>query len=487
MVSELPLVAVGLPLLGAPIVYFLPQKRKLLRNVVTIGVTLLCFMSVLLMLPAVESGIAIKKKLLYLVAPMGLSFRVDELDLFLALITCFLWVVVTFYSFIYMESQQHQNRFYAAFLVSLSGCLGVALAGGLLSMFLFFELASLVPYILIAHSESGEAVEASNKYLFMSLVGSLALFFGISMTYYYLGTVDIEKLHLLRKMNTLPWPVFIAFFTGFGIKAGLFPLHTWLPDAHPVAPSPASSLLSGITIKVGIYGIIRLVYSIYHFEVFIQGGWGAFMRIIAAITIMLGSGVALNQKNLKRLLAYSSISQMGYVLLGVALLNERALMGSIFHIFSHAFMKGTLFLCAGAVKHKTGKTDIDDMKGIGRRMPFTMICFTVASLAMIGIPPLSGFISKWYLGLGSLDADMPFYLIILLVSSLLNGAYFLPIIINAFFYGREDGDGAELKFNEAPALMLGPMLVLTLGIIAGGMYEHSLMRLARMAAKVLLG
>ncbi|QSQ08357.1 Hydrogenase-4 component B [Koleobacter methoxysyntrophicus] len=485
MLNYLPLTAVGMPLIGAPIVYFLPQRNRLLRNSITLGITLFSFVSVLLMLPAIEAGIVIEKRLKYLMAPMGLTFRVDELDLFLALITCFLWVVVTIYSFVYMENKHYQSRFYAAFLVALSGCLGVALTGGLLSLFIFFELASLVPYILIVHSETKEAVEASNKYLFMCLLGSLSLFFGISMTYYYLGTVDLKELQLLNRASTLPWPIFATFFIGFGIKSGLFPLHIWLPDAHPIAPSPISSLLSGITIKVGIYGIIRLVYNIYHFDVFNQVGWGTFLRITAAITIMFGSGVALSQKNLKRLLAYSSISQIGYVLLGIALLNERALFGAIFHIFSHAFMKGTLFLCAGAIKHKTGKTNIDEMKGIGREMPLTMICFTIASLAMIGIPPLNGFISKWYLGLGSLDADMPFYLIILLISSLLNGVYFLPIIINAFFDKQEETAGIKLKFNEVPVSMMGPMMVLTFGIVVGGIYEHTLIKLARTAAKLL--
>ncbi|MDK2835559.1 MAG: multicomponent Na+:H+ antiporter subunit [Thermosediminibacterales bacterium] len=486
MASYLPLFATALPLITAPIIYFMDKFSKRVRNLTVIGITLLTLLLVVLMFPVIEMGNLIKVKINFLL-PLGLVFRVDELGLFLALITSFVWFLISIYSSYYMSNDKYLNRYYIAFLLTLSGCLGVALTGGLLSLYFFFEIASLIPYILIIHNESKEAVKASAKYLYMCLFGSLALFFAISLTFYLLGTVDLNEIkQLSREGKVLPLSVFLGFFIGFGIKGGLFPLHVWLPDAHPVAPSPISSLLSGITVKVGMYGIIRLVYSMYGFEIFNGLGWGLFLRIIAVITILLGSSVAVKETNLKRMLAYSSISNMGYILLGIALLTERALIGAVFHIFSHAFMKGSLFLCAGAIKHKTGKTMIKQMNGIGYEMPITMFCFTIAALGMIGIPPLNGFISKWYLGLGSLDAQKPIYLIVLIISSLLNGVYFLPIIINAFF-NETYKTNYRFRLNEISLSMLIPIIILTSGIVLGGMYEHTLLKLAKNAVKMLLG
>lgn len=474
--------AVFLPGLTSLAIYVIKNKTAALNfmKLLVVAAILIPFISTLVLHPSVihQDIISLSCNVLL---PLGITFHVDELSLFMSEITLILWLLAAVFSFNYMAGKHSIKRYYAFLLASLSGCVGVAFAGNLLTLFLFFEIASLVPYALIIHSEKPYAIRASNKYLYMSLAGGLTLFFSIVYTYFLTGTTDFIELKVLAKQGSfLPLPVFMGFLLGFGIKGGIFPLHIWLPDAHPVAPSPISSLLSGITIKVGLYGIFRLVFSIYDFNVLNQAGLGTLIRVLAAITILLGSAMALSQKNLKKLLAYSSISQMGYILLGIGLLTERAVFGAVFHLFSHAFMKGTLFLCAGAIKHKTGKTDVDNMEGVGLEMPFTMIFFTIAALSMIGIPPMSGFLSKWYLGLGSLDAGMPVYLIILLVSSLMNAMYFLPIIISAFF---KKGSSKKIVLKEAPTLMLFSMACLTAGTVLGGSFKHHLFNLAQAAVK----
>jgi multicomponent Na+:H+ antiporter subunit D len=383
-----------------------------------------------------------------------------------------------------MAGKNNLNRYYSFLLVSFTGCVGVAFAGNLLTQFLFFEIASLVPYILIIHDGKPHTITAANKYLYMCLMASLALFFSVVYTYFLTDTLEFAELKNLAKQGiVLPTSIFVSFILGYATKAGLFPLHIWLPDAYPVAPSPFGSLSSGIMIKVGIFGIFKLFFEIYDFNLINQLGWGTVLQVIAGITILLGSAMALNEKNLKKLLAYSSISQMGYILLGTSLLNNRALLGAVFHLFSHSFAKGTLFLCAGAIKQKTGNLNIDNMKGLGYKMPITMACFTISALSMIGIPPLSGFVSKWYLGLGCLDASMPLYLIILLVSSLMNAIYFLPITINAFFTSETQ---KKFTINEVPFKMLFSIVSLTFGTILGGVFRTPILILAKTAAKKLL-
>jgi multicomponent Na+:H+ antiporter subunit D len=224
-----------------------------------------------------------------------------------------------------------------------------------------------------------------------------------------------------------------AFMAGFGVKAGMFPVHIWLPDAHPAAPAPVSALLSGCSIKCGIYGIIRVMHSIYGLDVTRAVSFDKVLLVSAVITILLGSSLALQQDHLKRRLAYSSVAQIGYVLLGISLLSERAMFGALFHVFSHALMKGALFLCAGDIIVQTGNKYISKMKGIGYKMPVTMISFAIASLTMVGIPPFNAFISKWNLAMASLETGRPLLVGVLLVSSLLNALYYFPIVINAFF------------------------------------------------------
>ena len=245
--------------------------------------------------------------------------------------------------------------------------------------------------------------------------------------------------------------IFFTYLAGFGVKAAIMPLHGWVPDAHPAAPSPASALLSGVILKAGAFGIIRVVFFVFGIDLMRQLSLFTVMAVLACITIVVASVFALTQDNLKRRLAYSSIGQVSYIILGLSMLTQDGALGGMMHLAHHAIMKGCLFLCAGVILVKTGKKKISEMRGIGYQLPITMICFSVCALAMMGTPPSVGFISKWLLGSGALEAGLPVYIVILLVSALLSAAYFLPIIYIAFF--RWEGD--EVEGGQKPKLVFG--------------------------------
>ncbi len=417
------------------------------------------------------------------ILPEGLSFRGDGFSIFLGIVVLIVWMAAGLFSAEYMEGAKSLHRYYAIYLITLTATLGTIYAGDIISFLLFFELASLLPYILIIHDEKQSTLWASNKYLNLSLVGGFCLLFATAYTYHLLGAVDlIEIKSLVRGGTDMPAVVLVGYFVGFGIKAAVFPLHIWLPEAHPVAPSPISAIMSGISTKLGVYGLFNLCFVLFRPDYLSRIHFDTVMQILAGITILLGSAMALRQSNLKKLLAYSTIGQIGYIVLGISVFSERALLGALVHVMSHAVMKSTMFLCAGIIFKRTGKVYIDEMKGIGYQMPVTMACFTVSAMSMIGIPPLMGFMSKWYLGLGLLDGGHIVYLIILLLSSLLNAFYFMPMIISAYLEGN-----AEVTYQKPNWKVLIPIVGLTLITVLGGLFEHDLLNLAKQAIAVLMG
>jgi multicomponent Na+:H+ antiporter subunit D len=475
------------PLFMTFVIYYVEQRSEKMRNALSVATAVVTFLSVVALYPEITAGNIIEYRLFQLLPNLEISFRVDILSFSLAVLASFVWMLVTVYSIDYMCHEHGCNRYYPVLIITLASCMGIFMAGDLFTLFVFFEAMSLISYVLVIHEETVDALKAGYKYLIMTIIGGLALFFGIIITFEVAGTVSLSGQTLFAGPTALGFFAFISFLIGFGMKAGMFPLHVWLPDAHPVAPSPASALLSGIMLKTGAYGLLRVIFHVFGIELMRQSGWTLILAVVAVITILLGSAVAITQEDLKRRLAYSSIGQMGYILLGMAILTERALIGNIFHIFSHAFMKSTLFLAAGAIILKTGKRSIRDLGGIGRQMPFTMAAFTLAALAMIGIPPFNGFLSKWTLALGAMDAGAPFFVVILLVSSLLNGLYYLPIIIAAFF-GNEHCHGLEpVKINEASYKMIIPIAILAVSCLLFGLLPTNLpFDLSRVAADFLL-
>ncbi len=479
------MIMIFLPIIGGVFAYFVGQKSEKMRNILSIsiaGITFLMALGMYVGLKDADSIVYVYPKLL---PPFGLSFRLDWLSVVLATIGSFVWFLISIYSLEYMKSYTNLNRYYAFVLVTLGATIGTFLSGDLVTLFLFFELMSLSSFVLVIHEGTEKAMKAGNLYLIMTIAGGLALFFGIIAVYELAGTVAFSDVGILANGSTLSLLAYLAFLAGFGMKAGMFPLHVWLPEAHPVAPSPASALLSGVMLKVGAFGLLRVIFNVYNVDFIASIGWNNILLVISAITIIIGSVYAILQTDIKRRLAYSSVGQMGYILLGMALLSKQALIGDIFHVFAHAIMKSCLFLAAGALILQTGKRDIRELNGVGKKMPITMICFTMASLAMIGIPPFTGFLSKWLLGLGALEVGYPIYAILLLVSSLLNSVYYLPIIINAFFK-KSTEDFSNVK--EISRMMLIPIIVLAIGTVIFDLLPVNIpLELSAIVAEVLFG
>jgi multicomponent Na+:H+ antiporter subunit D len=370
-------------------------------------------------------------------------------------------------------------------MLTLAGMLGVVYTRNLFTLYLFFEILSVGSYVMVVHEESEEARKAGLKYLFMGIFGGLVLFKAVIATYVVAGTADLAEISRMGVgLGNHPWMpyIFCGLILGFGVKAGMFPVHIWLPDAHPIAPSPASALLSGVMIKAGGYGIIRTIYNIVGVD-FMRNQTVIWMVLVFAfINIFLGSAMAIRAKEIKRMLAYSSISQIGYILLGAALLTPFGVVGAALHIFNHAIIKGVLFMSAGAFIHQTGLRQLDDLKGIGRKMPITTICFTMAAMSMIGFPPFNGFISKWFLALGSMEVAKAgaysmnvgiFAIFMLLLSSFMNLMYYGPITYGAWFKRKKGEEAAAVFQRVDPGIWMWlPLVILGMGTLVFGIFPH---------------
>jgi multicomponent Na+:H+ antiporter subunit D len=476
--SSLPLLAVVIPVVA---IFIIPWISDAQGNRLTALAGAASLVVVLMMYPYIHAGSTLVK-VYGTGAIVNISFMADGLSFLVGLISVVLWMLAGVYGIGYMHKAHAQGRYNVFSLLSLVGMLGVVFTKNLFSLYIFFELLSVASYVMVIHEETPEAKSAGLTYISMGIVGGLFLLVSVIATYAITGSGDLSGVVTGLAGHPLTPYIFLGYIIGFGVKAGIFPVHVWLPTAHPVAPAPASALLSGVMIKAGAYGIIRTVYGITGSN--LVGGlpMGKMLLVIAVITMLLGSFMAIIQTDIKRLLAYSSIAQMGYIILGVALLSPLGLIGAVIHIFHHAFMKGTLFLCAGAFIHQTGLRKVGDLKGIGRRMPLTMACFTVAGLSMIGVPPFVGFISKWYLALGGLESEAMgvlgpgggvWIVGFLLLSSLLNALYYGPIIVRGWL-GVPDGDGdmPEQRSDDPGWVMLAPLVILALGTLFFGIFPQ---------------
>jgi multicomponent Na+:H+ antiporter subunit D len=511
MLRALPFIIILVPLFGCIVVWRASVRSKQLGSIATSVICGCVFLLTCVMYPAVKSGKVLGFRV-PTALPLPLYFRVDRLGLVLALISSFLWFLASTYAVEYLRPEHAKTRYHIFSLLSLSSMLGIVLTGDLLTLYIFFELLAFLSLLLVIHEETPEAMRAGFKYLYMGIVGGLSLLFAVLVTYAVTGTLTLSQAGL-ASLRESPYFVLIfwAFILGFGVKAGVFPVHVWLPDAHPVAPSPASALLSGIMIKAGAYGIIRVVYSIFGTAALANLPTGKLLLSLGIFTMILGSACAIRQVEIKRLLAYSSIAQMGYIIIGASSLSYWGLTGAVLHIFNHAMMKGCLFLCAGAIIYKTGLRRLDDLKGIGHKMPLTMICFTLAACSMIGFPPLAGFISKWVLAKGAMQAAETgiisssagiVVVFSLLLSSLLNAIYYGPIIIKAWFGselphgvhapaavpatahdgGEEESHSdtaAQSSTSDPSWIMLAPLMILAFGVVFFGLFPGLPLSLAK--------
>jgi multicomponent Na+:H+ antiporter subunit D len=451
----LPVLSVVVPFVFALLMLIFGSKSEAIIKVLALVGSALSFAATVAMLPALSAGRTLGSSSSFLSFPLAISFRADGMSIYFAIIFSFCFLLAIIYSFGYLGHGHAKLRYYALMLIVQGSIAGVVMAASLFGLFLFFEMMAVLSYLLVIHEEDENAMLAGSKYLFMTVVGGLGIFLGVCVTYFIAGRLDFVSGGYVTASPLVMYALF-AFLVGFGLKAGMFPLHIWLPDAHPAAPAPVSALLSGCMIKTGAYGFIRIMHYVFTEEAIHSVSYDKVLLWLAVITILLGSAMALQQDHLKRRLAYSSVAQIGYVLLGIALLSERALLGALFHIFSHALMKGALFLCAGAIITQTGKKKISEMRGIGYEMPVTMVAFTLAAVTMVGIPPFNAFISKWHLAQASLDNGQGVLVAVLMVSSLLNALYYFPIVVNAFF--ARDGEDKKTKTiwlrDEIPRTMV---------------------------------
>lgn len=442
----------------------LSDRKVLLRSVG--GILLAAAVFAIL---AIRMGYGADYTIFHLTGTLALEFHIDAVGALFAVMATIIFLCAGFFSFEYMSHEQNEKRYYGFYLIDLGVLYALCFSGNLITFYMFFELLTLCSVPLVLHNQEHEAVMAGLKYLFYSISGAYMALFGLYFIYKYGTTLHFTEGGVLgaaaQEQSVIL--LFAAFLMviGFGVKAGMFPMHAWLPTAHPVAPAPASAVLSAVIVKAGVLALIRAVYYIFGVE-FLRGTWVQnTWLILALITILMGSMLAYREKILKKRLAYSTVSQVSYILFGLALMNTEGITGAFIQILSHGFVKCALFLCAGAIIFKTGKTNVSQLRGIGKEMPILMWCYTIVSLGLIGIPPTGGFVGKWYLAAGALRAEMgnmswvgP---AVLLISALLTAGYLLPVAIDGFFPG-EDYDYEALQKKEPSWLMNVPVVILTI-------------------------
>jgi multicomponent Na+:H+ antiporter subunit D len=483
-----PLLAVLVSLMVTP--FLIASKTPNTREAWTFAAAITKFLIVASMVPAVLKGAEIVYTVAEVIPGVAIKFRVDALGMLFAIVSSSLWIVTSAYSIGYMRglNEHSQTRYFCFFAVALSATIGVAFSGNLLTLYLFYEVLSFATYPLVTHHQDHEARSSGRKYLLYIVGTSIGLVLPAMLISYNLaGTLEFAKQGFLSGTGPRALIGLLLFMFIFGFaKAAVMPLHSWLPAAM-VAPTPVSALLHAVAVvKVGVFSIVRVLTGVFGTNLLQSFDFGIPILYLASFTILAGSLIALSQDNLKRLLAFSTIAQLSYIVLAMGMLSPKGMVGGMVHIAMHAFGKITLFFCAGAIFVATGKKDISQMAGIGRRMPVTMAAFFIASLSIIGLPPCGGFISKWYLVLGSLEARQMPVLFVLLTSSLLNAAYFMPIVYKAFFCAPQEAM-FENTIQEAPPFCVVPLVITALISIILFFYPQPFFRLANMAVQSLAG
>ena len=483
MISVTPLLAVSVSAVGALLIACTGERRANLREFWSVAAGVSLFALVASMIPEVLAGGTPQCVLFRLLPGIELAFRVDAFGLLFAAGASLLWILTSFYSIGYMRSlKEHaQTRYFACFALALSATVGVAFSANLFTLFLFYEALTLVTYPLVGHKETAEARAGARKYV-IYLLGAAKVFLvaAIILTYNVAGTLEFRKggilpVEQITAQPLLLYVIFALFLFGFA-KNALVPLHSWLPAAM-VAPTPVSALLHAVAVvKTGVFCTLRVFLFIFGADAMRMIEADKLALAAASVTILVGSLLALGQDNLKARLAFSTVSQLSYIILGAALLNQSGIVGGVSHITNHAVSKITLFLCAGSIYVSTRKTEISQMSGLARRMPWTMAAFTVASLSVVGIPGTSGCVSKWYLALGSAEHSLGLTLLgVLLISSLLNAAYLGPVVYKAYF--EKSPEGHE-EVREVP-WMVAPLAISAAASLLLGLYPTPVLELAR--------
>ena len=474
--SLLPLIVVLTSLAVGVGIFFLKERDFWLRTGLNLGGALLKLFFVLWMLFGVMNGEVFRFEAI-LVHGISFVLQADALALLFGVLSTGLWLLTTLYAIGYLEESPHRSRFFGFFSLCVMSSVGIALAGNLFTFFLFYELLTLTTYPLVIHRQTDTSIKAGTTYLLYTVGGGAVLLVATVWLYSLSGAQDFVYGGYLKSFvpehGAELMLLFYLFLGAFGVKAALIGLHGWLPRAM-VAPAPVSALLHAVAVvKAGAFGVIRLVYDVFGINSAKELGLLMPLSIIASATILYGSIIALFQRDLKKRLAYSTISQVSYILLGIGLFGPLGTIGGLVHLVHQGVMKITLFFCAGNFAETYGIKRVDELDGLGHRMPLTSLAFTIGAFGLIGFPPLAGFISKWYLGLGALEAGQGWIIGVLVASSLLNAAYFLPPVYALWFKPPVRALVPHIalpKRAETNWLLLLPPLVTAFVVVIFGLY-----------------
>ncbi len=464
MSALLPVLILITSLVPAALTFFVPDDRHHLRNALNLGGAVLKLGLVAFMLLEVAGG-AVYESRLEFVPGLFLLLRVDALALLFLSLSAVLWFLTTIYAIAYFKAKPELSRFFGFFSLCVAATTGIALSGTLITFFIFFELLTLSTWPLVVHKRDGNSMSAGRAYLLYAMPASAVLLVAIVWLESAVGPVEFGGSTDLSALDdTSLRVIFALFIVGLGAKAALIPLHGWLPQAM-AAPAPVSALLHAVAVvKAGAFGIMRVVFDVFGLDRVAELGVATPLAILAAATIIWGSVQALRQEEIKKRLAYSTVSQVSYIVLGIALGGPYAAIGGLAHLVHQGLMKITLFFCAGIFDNCAGVTRIDALDGLGGRMPWTAASFSIGAIGMIGLPPTAGFVTKIYLGVGALQSGAAWALGVLVVSTLLNAAYFLPLIYRIWFLEARP----ETQVIEGPLALIGPAVVTALVSIAVG-------------------
>ncbi len=452
------------------------------REAVAVALSLVTVGSVYLIYSALQAA-PDRILVLYLggAPPLGACFEIDALGIYMAFSAALLGFFATLYSYNYMEHDTRLTEFYTLLSALVVSMIGVAFAGDFFTLFVFWEMLGITSYALVAfRKERWGPVEAGFKYMVMGAVGSTVLFLGIALLYGMAGTVNFAQLALSingRPMNLWFYMVFVLMVMGFGVKSAIVPLHTWLPDAHPEAPSPISAMLSGMLIETALYGLSRVLFVLFEPPVFRLS-----IAALSVMTMSLANLLALLQQDIKRMLAYSSIAQMGYMLIGLSSGTAYGVTGLFLHVFNHSLMKGLAFLSAGSLVHAADTRDVSELKGIGRAMPVTTLTLFIAMLGLGGVPSTNGFVSKFILFGSALGVGMWWLTLIGVLNSAFSMAYYLRVMKTLI----SEPEGSVGGLREAPVLMLGVTVVMAVLIVVFGVWPEPVVAFAGSASEALV-
>lgn len=468
-----PLVTIMVLMIGAFVMPLLKQKKKIYIAYMSLNALVLVLN--LMNLWMVKAHGAYILTIGHFDAPFGIAFRIGAVESVIGLLFAFVLMMIGWYSYYSLEKEISPKRtgfFYTLVSLLLASLFGIIYTFDLFNGFVFIEVSTLAACGLIVIKDKKENIKATLKYLILSTLGSGLVLMGIALVYSMTGHLSMGYIkevlpsQVLGNENSILISL-ILFTVGLGIKSAMFPLHVWLPDAHSSAPTPSSAILSALVIKAPVLFLLKIYYMVFGMDILSSTMVLDLLLIFGSMGMLAGSLLARSQKELKRMIAYSSVAQMGYIFFGIGLGNRLGLVMAIYHIVAHGVTKSCLFLAAGSFIEQTGNKHIEDFKGIGKEMPVTLGIFTISALSMIGIPVLPGFISKWNLSMAAIETGQIYLLAILLISSLLNASYYFPIIINGYF-GEDNLDGKVFKSKSKPVKTLLPLVVLTVSMIFVG-------------------